>query len=412
MIHRNAFGKLILISLSIFIWILPGCLPGPAALVFNLPMASSGELASPTTTPEAVAAVSETPQPVSTPETRLISLNLAAAPVSGAQGFPDGINPLTGLQAPYPELLERRPVMIKVSNYPPSVRPQSGLSFADLVFEYYIGEGTNRFLATYYSQDAPQVGSLRSGRLIDAELARMYGAFLVYGSADVRVDKVLNAELGDRAVSNLEVPCPVVCGGDTHRAPWVYANSGELTNYIKTKGYDNKRPYLNGMVFNPNPPKSDKNGINIGVQYMACNRGEWRYDNASGQYKRWIEKWDKSQECKPYPMEPLTDYLTKDQLSFSNVVILFTDYYEYNPTLHDVFIWDKQASQRAVFYRDGLMYDGSWQAVSHDQPMQFFDPYGLPMALKPGNTWIIIADKHSSFKEIDNGLWEMYFKLS
>ena len=54
-----------------------------------------------------------------------------------------------------PSLLERRPVMVKVSNFPRLGRPHAGLSFADIVFDYFIGYGTNRFLACFTVRTAP-----------------------------------------------------------------------------------------------------------------------------------------------------------------------------------------------------------------------------------------------------------------
>ncbi|MCD6355663.1 MAG: DUF3048 domain-containing protein, partial [Anaerolineaceae bacterium] len=87
-------------------------------------------------------------------------------------------NPLTGLPVSDPALLERRPVMVKVSNFPRLGRPHAGLSFADIVFEYFIGFGQNRFLALYYGQDAEKIGPVRSGRRVDAELVTMYSGVL------------------------------------------------------------------------------------------------------------------------------------------------------------------------------------------------------------------------------------------
>ena len=76
----------------------------------------------------------------------------------GSTDFPIDINPLTGLSTD-PTFLDRRPILVKVSNLPRDVRPQSGLSRADIVYEYYTEEGTTRFIAIYYSQDAEQVRS-------------------------------------------------------------------------------------------------------------------------------------------------------------------------------------------------------------------------------------------------------------
>jgi hypothetical protein len=68
------------------------------------------------------------------------------------------INPLTGLKVNDPQILNRKPVMVKVSNFPRNGRPHAGLSFADIVFDYDITNGQNRFLALYYGQDCPKIG--------------------------------------------------------------------------------------------------------------------------------------------------------------------------------------------------------------------------------------------------------------
>jgi len=123
---------------------------------------------------------SATPQPTSTPT--LIPTNTASpTPVYikvGPTNFPADVDPLTGLTVSDPSILNRRPVMIKVSNYPRNGRPHAGLSSADLVFDYYIGEGGNRFLALFYGQDSTKVGPMRSGRLVDRFLVREYQGIL------------------------------------------------------------------------------------------------------------------------------------------------------------------------------------------------------------------------------------------
>jgi hypothetical protein len=102
----------------------------------------------------------------------------------GPESFLPGFNPLTGLPIADPALLLRRPIAIKVTNYPRYVRPQPGLSFADVVYEYYLEEGISRFIAVYYGQDASRVGPVRSGRLFDEHVFNMYDAIFVFGYAD------------------------------------------------------------------------------------------------------------------------------------------------------------------------------------------------------------------------------------
>jgi len=103
-----------------------------------------------------------TPLPTATPTQVIVRY--------GPDNFPANVNPLTGLEVADASILERRPIMIKVSNFPREGRPHAGLSAADIVFDYYTGEGANRFLALFYGTDSEQIGPIRSGRLIDRYL--------------------------------------------------------------------------------------------------------------------------------------------------------------------------------------------------------------------------------------------------
>ena len=101
----------------------------------------------------------------------------------GPNNFPDYINPLTGHIAINPLLLDRRPIAVKIPNYPHYVYPQSGLSQADNVFEYHLEQGLTRFIAIFYGKDALKVGPIRSGRNFDAHIVQMYNSAFVFNLA-------------------------------------------------------------------------------------------------------------------------------------------------------------------------------------------------------------------------------------
>ena len=325
---------------------------------------------------------------------------------------PPVINPLTGLSVNDPQRLEWRPVMVKVSNYPRDGRPHAGLSYADIVFDYFIGYGTNRFLAVYYGQDAYKIGPVRSGRRVDAELVTMYSGVLAYGSADEDTDAVLVTALGKYALSHLEADCPVFCGTDTHSATGVFANSRAISAHISAMGLDNSKPDLPGMVFDDQPPADMVPADQITILFNYQNRGEWRYDPTSGKYLRWIESIEnEGEEIEIMEMIPLTDRLTGEQLAFSNIIILFAKYTELAPSSHTIDIWDNNNGLPAYLFRDGGMVEGEWASVNDSDPLQFFNADGGPMALKPGNTWIVIMGLSSSFNEIQPGHWETFFFL-
>lgn len=278
-----------------------------------------------------------------------------------------------------------------------------------MVFEYYVGEQVNRFLAVYYSQDAPKIGPVRSGRLIDPQLVNMFGGVLVYGNADPQVDGIILKMLGDRALSFNNLPCPVMCGTDTHSVAGVFANSSAVTQYATKIDVSNNRQDLQGLIFDQKPPTNEQTATMIGVQYSTLDRGEWHFDPTTGKYLRWIESADGTKDN--IPMEPLVDRLNGQQLAFSNVIIAFATYVEYAPTLHDIEIWKNTHGQRAVLFRDGQMIEGTWRTEEYDHPMHFYNQWGVPMALKPGNTWIVIAGTHSTLQQPSPGHWEMQFEM-
>src|SRR3972149_5910623 len=118
----------------------------------------------------------------------------------GPDNFPSDVNPLTGLMVADPDILDKRPVAIKVNIVPrTSTRPPWGLAAADIVYEFYQNDVYTRFHAIYYGKEASLVGPIRSARFPDASLVPMYKSIFAYGSADARINsRLLNSEFGNR----------------------------------------------------------------------------------------------------------------------------------------------------------------------------------------------------------------------
>ncbi len=351
--------------------------------------------------PQTSSGSKETPQiPPATPTTEVL----------GFFNFPSDVNPLTGLKVSDPTTVNRMPVLVKISNYPRYGRPQSGLGSADMVFDYYIGYEVNRFLAVYLSEDPEEAGPIRSGRLVDAQLGSMYPGYLVYGNADRGVQEHLEKYLGKRLLPTKLSPCPPVCGDDTHTLAGIFAYPAKVREYMTGQtGIPDTAPDLRGMIFDPRPPQSDHPGLFIGINFGVENRAEWLYNPERGTYQKWIETGES--ENGRLVMIPHVDKLTQKQLEVSNLIILFADYIQYAPTLHDITIWGNTTGEKAVFFRDGVMTVGSWRTVAQDKPIQFFNQYNLPFSLKPGKTWIVIASLQSPLEEPAPGKFELKFYL-
>lgn len=133
---------------------LTACGPQPAATTAPSLAATSAPEAQPTTLvelpPPPATAAPDAPTP-----TRHFADLPPLEPVTygpDPQNFPENINPLTGQPVSDPSLLSLPAVLISITNFPASARPQAGLSFAPMVFEIYITEGTTRMLAAFYGQ--------------------------------------------------------------------------------------------------------------------------------------------------------------------------------------------------------------------------------------------------------------------
>ena len=321
--------------------------------------------------------------------------------------FDDGINPLTGLPVLDPAVLQRRPVMIKVSNWPREGRPHAGLTNADLVFEYFIGHQMNRFLAVYYGENADQIGPVRSGRLVDAQLAQLYQGILAYGNADPQVDEVLVEVLEERALTFNELPCPPMCGESTHSATGVFADSEAITRYVEENGINNRQPDLRGMYFQYEPQQGDAAGELLRVEYANFSIMEWRYDPELLNYQLWME----AETEEGLEMKLVTDRNNDMGVNFENVIVMYAEYIEYAPSLHDIVLQAAQGYQPALLFRDGRINYASWRVPEPERPIIFEAPDGQPLPLKPGKTWVVIVGQSSRTIQPAGGEWTIYFDL-
>ena len=349
--------------------------------------------AQPTATPLPTA--TNTPLPTFTPTPVRIQY--------GPTNFPEDVDPLTGLKVSDAALLNRRPVMVKVANFPRNGRPHAGLSFADIVFDYYTGEGANRFIALFYGQDAVQAGPVRSGRLIDRWLVGMYKGIIGMEYADPRVYNQIISQLGSRVISGDH--CPAICSDGPLTETSRFANTAELSKYYGGKSSaTNLIQNLDGMTFDSEPPIGGADGHEVTMRFGKNNEGQWKYDAATGKYLRFIDSLDTNNQLL---MIPLVDRINGNQLAFSNVVIIFAEIETLNganDTLHEIHI--AGAKGRALFFRDGQVYNGTWKGV-YDAPLAFYDKDGNPFALQPGNTWIHFAGVSSRTVEDPAGVWKV-----
>ena len=350
----------------------------PTSTCSPMPSATPTSMASPTAT---------VPPPTETPEPTATSISDAWPTLE------PGLCPLTGLEVSDPDLLERRPLAIKIQNATIS-RPQYGLPQADIVYEHLSEAGITRFTAIYLCQEVEKIGSTRSARFIDLEIPAMYKSLLAFsGTSAGLYPKFLNADFYDREfcygwglhasafyrdtdLREQGIPVEHTLFADPAKI-WEIADELDI----------NQPQELREMHFSDETPEGGEPATHINIPYPHRDMiVDYRYDPVLGAYLRWDGR------------DPHLDAATGEQITVSNVIVAYathvdTDIYEDEPRRNhpsvQIQLW---GTGPAVIFRDGVAFEGLWARPERDDMLVFRDATGqIPIPLKPGNIWIEIV---------------------
>ena len=358
-----------------------------------------------TTTPTFTPTVTETPLPTETP----------TPVVYGPSNFPETIDPLTGLEVSDPDMLERRPIAIKVNIVPRSSnRPPWGLSKADIVYDYYHNDGYSRFHAIFYGDDAKMVGPIRSGRLLDYELVHMYQSIFAYGSADVLINqRLLNSDFSNRIVlEGYASPCPPtdaapLCRYEPTTNDFLLGGTAELSAYVTSHGVENGRQNLDGMTFDSTIPTGGLPGNQVFVRYSGDNYTRWDYDPSTGQYLRYQDNVYDTGQGEAYA--PLIDRLNDQQVTSSNVVVLLVRHEFYQQPPNEIIEILLSGTGTAYAFRDGQEYKVQWNRPSTNSVLTLSNPDGTAFPYKPGSTWFQVVGVSTVANQQNEASWRFNF---
>lgn len=370
--------------------------------------------------PTATITASPTPPtstPTLTPTVIPSSTVTPPPPIVGPDNFATNVDPLTGLPVSDPKLLDRRPVAVKVNIVPRSTnRPPWGLSFADIVYDYYHNDGYTRLFSIFYGKDAELVGPIRSGRLLDNELVRMYQAIFAYGSADQRINnRLFNSEYSNRLIlEGQAVACPPkpatpLCRWEPSGVDLLLGSTQDLSLYITNRGVSNGRQNLNGMTFGTVAPQGGNAGNQVYNRYSGDNYSRWDYDPASGLYKRFDDNVYDQGQGEQYA--PLTDRLNNQQITAANVVVLIVPHEYFVPPPGEIVEILLSGSGKAYAFRDGQVYEVTWNRPTTNSVLYLTFPDGTRYPYKPGNTWYQVVSDHTVIKQPDSGVWRFEFRI-
>lgn len=382
----------------------PSATPTPSATFTPsvTPSATPTATFTPTNTPTATPSPTNTPSPTPTP--------------IGPVFYPEGINPLTGLPYPDEAAAARRNLIVKVSNYPPVVRPQTSINLADVVYEIEAEGGVTRFAAIFRSNMPDHVGSIRSARLLDLELVRMYEALLAYSGTSEPIQRlILRSDFVYQTFSPLK-------GDNCEDAGFCrFPQDGlayEHTMFLDTtKLYElatrrnvNTGYRAKGFAFNETPDAGGLTANDVFIDWYGQTDARWQYDPTTGRYLRYTDS--KMHIDKGDGEQLWADNLIIIQVPHEERPDLFPEGATYESL--EVQLWEQGP---AMLIRDGQSYSGFWRRLcdqTEATPTPTYEPgaapavprecfskpgtalqiiYGdnTPMMMKPGRTWVSVV---------------------
>jgi hypothetical protein len=283
--------------------------------------------------------------------------------------------PLTGVNAPSAAATKRRVMSVKIENSPQS-RPQTGLQSADVVYEEVTEGGITRFNALFQSRLPKVVGPVRSARLADLWIVPQYKALLFFSGANTAVNTLINRAGIPNLSEDAGVSYPYYRATDRYAPHNLYLYTAKGYVEAKQRGY---------AITGPPKPlehlrRSGEGTVtvkSIYVPFSPANNVVWTYEPASKSYRRTNNG------------QPHVDRDTNRQIRAKNVVVLWARHVpkgtsKWGSQMYDIVLG---GSGRAVVFRDGQQFPGTWTA-SKNAPPRFKDPSGKPIQLERGNTWI------------------------
>ena len=320
----------------------------------------------------------------------------------GPTDFPNEVNPLTGLELDDPEILDRRPVIIKIQNLPRADRPHWGLSNADIIYEYYTELGTTRFAAVFYGQDAEKVAPIRSARLFDFNVVRAYKGMFIFGSAyEKTYFRLVNSEFANRLMIESSNTAGVIFRFDSSN--YEGADTSKVNDYTQRMNIDNSRQNLDGMLFKMQPPAGGEESDSIFVRFSSAVYNRWDYIPDSQSYHRFSDTKNSSgPDDEAY--EKLIDRANERPIDAANVVVIFVRHVDIDerPTV-EVLDVSLLGTGKAYVARDGKVYEVTWSRPTEESVLTFLNADGSVFSLKPGQTWMEILTLNSTVVKQDDG---------
>lgn len=315
--------------------------------------------------------------------------------------------PLTGLPVADASLLDNRPIFVSISQFPAwASRPSTGLNSAPVVFETLLNEGQTRLQALFYcgypestanSQggsdfSAYEISGVRSGRIFYGELAKLFGAGLIFGGASAEVyDEIAPYQCS--SLQNTDTPSNTGGGG---------VNIDRLEAVAENCQTASGNTDLGVWQFGPAPDGGTPVESFL-MKYNYLNQTRWVYDPTAGGYVRY-----QNDPNAPEDFTLSTDRLTGEAIVRQNIILLVTPHQVLNSTGTIINFDLTDTGGYAYLLRDGAIHKACWSTIFGDYPetSNRYRPFlltdcatGEQINMAYGSTWVNVVDPSVWFQQ-------------
>lgn len=265
-------------------------------------------------------------------------------------------------------------------------RPQSGLVQADLVYEIIAEGGITRYMAMYYSEEAPLIGPVRSARYYFVQLAR--GMDLPYAHAGGNVDALqLIRQNGTKDMDEIYNSEKSFWRDKSRSAPHnLYTSTELLVEGAEKRGFEPKTPEL---------PPVDREAGGFEGKEVTGESIKISY-NTSKDNNRYIVEW--KWEADEDGVMRYCRYLNEEQQFTREGEAIWADTIFILTAKTKSVIKEEVQSQldivgdgNALRFVNNQFAEGSWSKPKEVLPLVITDKNGIEFKRKEGKLWIQVV---------------------
>ncbi len=271
-----------------------------------------------------------------------------------------------------------RPLCVLIENHP-KARPQSGLAYAELVYEVPVEGGYTRFLALYASPYEGDIGPVRSARPYFAYLIKEHDGIMAHCGYSIHTEEVLK-NIRSKYIDERFNPLYFWREKSRKMPHNLYTSLSLLLQGAEKKNYlsDSKESIQPFFTFKTSENQTQAVS-KIKIKFSSANYVEY-LKNSEGSYTRYNDG------------DLFIEAETGEEISVKNIIVQFIDAHTFTSEGHLRITLIGEG--KGLLFSGGTVEEITWKKDS-EQTRTVFTGENGKLLLAPGNTWIHLVPQSS-----------------